>query len=520
MNNRRGNILWVDDEIHHLKPHILFLEEKGYNLTQVTNGQDAIALINKNNYDLILLDHSMPGMDGLETLKRIKRSQPNKIVILITKTEDEWLMNEAIAGQVEQFLTKPVNPSQIFMACKQTLEKIKLQEEKVTSDYLKEFQEIDQSLKSDMTINDWWDLYDRLVDWQVKFDTFRNTGLESILDEQIQTCNKEFVHFIEANYEKWMQGSDRPVLPVDVIEKYVKPLLNKNKRVLLLVVDCMRYDHFKTLIPIFESLFKVKTYPAFSLLPTATPYSRNSIFSGLFPDEMISKYPKQEEDLKTDSHSLNRHEKEFLVNNLKRLRLSHKSCHYHKIWAVDEGNKFLNRVKDFSKQDILAMVVNFVDILAHKSSQMDVLREMVPNESGYRIAVKAWFENSWLFQVLKYLSEMGWSIVLTSDHGSIKVKNDVLVLADRDASSGVRYKYGRNLNTNNKNALIIKDPDRYRLPSLGPQPSYIIAKNENYFVYPNEAHKFQSKFKNSFQHGGISMEEMMIPIAVMEPIDR
>ena len=519
MTDQRGNILWVDDEIHHLKPHILFLEEKGYNLTKVTNGQDAIALLNENNYDLILLDHSMPGMDGLETLKKIKTNQPNKIVILITKTEDEWLMNEAITSQVEQFLTKPVNPSQIFMACKQALEKIKLQEEKVTSDYLKEFQEINSILVNKLTINDWWMLYDRLVDWQIKFDTFRNTGLGSILDEQIQTCNKEFVQFVEDNYEKWMQGNNRPVLPNDVISKYVKPLLDEDKRVLLLVVDCMRYDHFKTLLPIFESLFRVKIHPAFSLLPTATPYSRNAIFSGIFPDEMISRYPKQKEDFKLDSSSLNQHEREFLIDNLKKLNLQHKSMHYHKIWAVNEGKKFLNRVKDFSKQDLLAMVVNFVDILAHKSSQMDVLREMVPNESGYRIAVKSWFENSWLFQVLKYLSEMGWSVVLTSDHGSIKVKNDTLVLANRDASSGIRYKYGRNINTNDKNALIIKDPERYRLPSLGPQPSYIIAKSENYFVYPNDAHKFQSKFKNSFQHGGISMEEMMIPIAVMEPDD-
>ena len=517
MMKNRGNILWVDDEIHHLKPHILFLEKKGYDLTQVTNGQDAIALVNQKNYDLILLDHTMPGMDGLETLREIKRDHPNKIIIMITKTEDEWLMDEAITSQVEQFLTKPVNPSQIFMACKLTLEKIKLQEEKAISDYLKEFQEIEQSLRNDLTIDDWWTLYDRLVDWQIKFDTFKNTGLGTILSEQIQTCNKEFVYFIESKYKSWMQTKNRPVLPNDIIENYVKPLLVDEKRVLLLVVDCMRYDHFKSILPTLESLFTIKTYPAFSLLPTATPYSRNAIFSGMFPDEMVVQYPEQAEDFKSDTSSLNQHENRFLIDNLKKLNLGHKSIHYHKIWAVNEGNKFNNRIKDFSKKDLLAMVVNFVDILAHKSSQMDVLKEMVPNESGYRIAVKAWFENSWLFEVLKYLSEMGWHIVMTSDHGSVRVKNDVMVAADRSASSGVRYKYGRNLNTNDKTALIIKEPDQYKLPSFGAQPSYIIAKNDNYFVYPNEAHKFQSKFKNSFQHGGISMEEMIIPVAVMKP---
>jgi hypothetical protein len=425
-------------------------------------------------------------------------------------------MDEAITGQVEQFLIKPVNPSQIFMACKQTLEQIKLREQKATSDYLKEFQEIDARLRDDLSADDWWKLYDQLVDWQIKFDKYKDTGLGSILEEQIQSCNREFSHFIESNYESWMSTNNRPTLSPDIVSKYVQPILEQDKKVCLLVVDCMRHDHFKAMMDLLEPFFNIDIDYKFSLLPTATPYSRNAIFSGLYPDEMVKKYPQQARDMEKHASSLNQHEKQFLIDQLKKYGLGNKRVHYHKIWAVEEGKKFQNRIKDYIQQDVLALVVNFVDILAHKSSQMDVLKEMVPDESGYRTAVRSWLEHSWLLQVLKKLSENNFTVIMTSDHGSIRVQHDVMVSADREASSGVRYKFGRNLNTKEKNALVIKEPEKYRLPSFGPQPSYIVAKDDTYFVYPNQAHKYQAKFKNSFQHGGISMEEMMVPVAIMK----
>ena len=516
MSNSRGNILWVDDEIEHLKPHILFLEEKGYTLSQASNGQDAIELCKANNYHLILLDQSMPGMDGLETLSEIKKNRSSQLIIMITKTEDEWLMDEAMSGQVEQFLIKPVNPNQIFMACKQALEFDKLREKKVTSEYLREFQEIDELMNQDLNADDWWKLYDRLVNWQIKFDTYRDTGLSSVLDDQIKTCNKEFSNFVEARYHTWMFNDERPVLPNDIFNNYIKPNLRNGNRICLLVLDCMRYDHFKAMMPLLETLFTIDLKYCLSLIPTATPYSRNAIFCGMFPDAMVSNYSEQESDMRSDSTSLNQHEEQFLIDQMKRAGLDNKSIHYHKIWAVEEGKKFEKRIKDYANKDLVSIVVNFVDILAHKSSQMDVLKEMVPDESGYRTAVKYWLENSWLFQVLKHLANKDFTIIMTSDHGSIRVQNDVMVSADRNASSGVRYKYGRNLNTNKKHALIIKEPGQYRLPVFGPQPSYVIAKDDNYFVYPNEAHKYQEKFKNSFQHGGISMEEMIVPLAIMK----
>jgi len=516
MKNSRGNILWIDDEIHHLKPHILFLEEKGYTLTQAANGQDGIALAQQNEFDLILLDQSMHGMDGLETLAELKKNRSSLPVIMITKTEDEWLMDEAITGQVEQFLIKPVNPSQIFMACKQTLEQVKLKEEKATSDYLKEFQKIEARLSENLTHDDWWDLYDTLVEWQLKFDQYKDTGLSSILKEQIDSCNREFVNFVNSNYISWLNGESSPILSPDIFQSFVKPHLEQNQKVCFLVVDCMRHDHFKAMQSLLDPYFTINTKPSFSLLPTATPYSRNAIFSGLYPDELVRKYPKQLNDFEQNADSLNQYEKLFLIDQLNRFGLGHKRVHYHKIWAVEEGKKFQNRIKDYIQMDVVALVVNFVDILAHKSSQMDVLKEMVPDETGYRAAVKSWLEHSWLLQVLRKLGENGFTVIMTSDHGSIRVQSDVMVAADRDASSGVRYKFGRNLNTKEKNAIIIREPELYRLPSYGPQPTYLIAKDDNYFVYPNQAHKFQAKFKNSFQHGGISMEEMMVPVGIMK----
>ena len=293
MEHSRGHILWVDDEIHHLKPHILYLEEKGYNLTPAANGNDAVALVQKNSFALVLLDQSMPGMDGLETLMEIKKINSYLPVIMITKTEDEWLMDEAITGQVEQFLIKPVNPSQIFMACKQVLEKVKLGEEKATSEYLQEFQKIEFRLEETMDMRDWWDLYNRLVDWQIKFDEFKDTGLGTILGEQIKTCNREFSFFVESHYRDWIRSEKRPAMSPDVVTQFVKPCLEQNEKVCLIVVDCMRHDQFQSLMPIFESMFNVNVSYKLSLLPTATPYSRNAIFCGLFPDEMVKKYPEQ-----------------------------------------------------------------------------------------------------------------------------------------------------------------------------------------------------------------------------------
>ncbi len=517
INNNRGKILWVDDEIQHLKPHIMFLEQKGYLLSKATNGNDAIAMLNSNTFNLVLLDQSMSGIDGLETLKEIRKINSSIPVIMITKTEDEWLMDEAITGQVEQFLIKPVNPSQIFMACKQVLEKNKLGGEKAATNYLKEFQKIELRLQSDLNISDWWAIYNSLVDYQITFDSYKNTGLNSILDDQVDTCNRQFSSFINQNYKNWIFSKDRPTLSVDVIPKFVKPNLINNQKVCLIVIDCLRLDQFKSMAPTLERLFNISLDYKISLLPTATPYSRNAIFSGMFPDEMVSKYPQQGKIMAEHSNSLNKFEDLFLHDQLNKMGLKEKKIHYHKIWSVDEGAKIQNHIQDFLQKDLLAFVINFVDILTHSSSQSNILKEMVPDESGYRKVVKTWLENSWLIKVLEKLRDNNFKVIITSDHGSVRVKKDVMVAADKEASTGVRYKYGRNIKANSKNALIIDRPYEYKLPVFGQQPTYVIAKNDVFFIYPNQANKFLSKFKNSFQHGGISMEELLVPVATLNP---
>ena len=332
----KGHILWVDDEIHHLKPHILFLESKGYKVSTATNGNDADVLNKNNRYDLILLDQTMPGIDGMETLQKIKIQRISIPVIMITKSEDEWLMDEAISQQVNQFLIKPVSPNQIYIACKQILEKNKIIEDKTTSDYLKDFQKINDDLDNIISTDDWWDLYIRLVQWQLKFDEYGDSGLSNILDEQIQSCNKSFSYFIENNYEGLTQKTDHSLLSPGIFQNYLLPLINNNQKVCMIVIDCMRCDQFLSVLPYLESLFNIELSYHISLLPSATPYSRNAIFSGLYPDELIKKYPNQKELFINHADGLNKYEHKFLLDQLDRHDVSNKRVHYHKIWAIEE----------------------------------------------------------------------------------------------------------------------------------------------------------------------------------------
>mgnify|MGYP003991398475 FL=1 len=517
MQKTRGNILWVDDEIDHLKPHILFLEEKGYSIVTCANGKDGIDLSKNTVFDLVLLDQFMPGLDGMETLRGIKENNPALPIIMITKSEEEWLMDEAISEKIAQFLIKPVNPNQIFMACKQVLENIKIRSEKTNSGYLQEFQKIEIDVEEATSFNDWWRIYNRLVKWQLDFDEQKEVSLNQILEEQIQSSNRKFTHFVEDNYEKWLVEKDRPNLSTDVFQKFVQPILMENTKVCMLVMDAMRLDQFMSLYPMLAENFTIRIESSSSILPSSTPFSRNAIFSGLFPEEFCRKYPEQLSAMSEDRGSLNQFEKTFLKDQLTRAGLTDKSLHYHKIWAANEGQKFQSRVSEYLNLDLLAIVVNFVDQLAHRRSESDVIKEMVPDESGYRHAVKVWYENSWIRSVLTDLGAAGYKIVLTSDHGSVMVNRSSMVAADKHSSSGVRHKHGRNINANDKSALDIRNLESYKLPSLGHQNNYLLAKDDYFFLYPNEQHKYKNMLKGSFQHGGLSMEEMMVPIFIMDP---
>ena len=517
MHNERGKILWIDDEIEHLKPHILFLEEKGYKISISDNGQNGIAKSKEEVFDLVLLDQFMPGIDGIEVLKAIKEENPALPVVMITKSDEEWLMDEAISEKIEHFLIKPVNPSQIFIVCKQVLEDSIIKSDKATSGYLKEFQQIEMDIDNCNKLDDWWEIYNRLIKWESDFEDQKEPSLVQILDEQLQSCNHKFTKFIEKEYENWLYKEDRPILSNDIFSKVVKPILDNNEKVCLVVMDAMRLDQFMSLYPILAENFKIKIYPSVSLLPSATPFSRNAIFSGLFPDQFCKKYPEQLEAMNLDKGSLNHFENQFLEDQLKRNNLSNITHHYHKIWMVEEGKHFLSKIEKYLNNDLIAIVVNFVDQLAHRRSESDVLKEMVPDEISYRKAVKAWYEKSWIRSVLSILGSSGYKVVMTSDHGSIMVNKSTIVAADRNSSSGVRYKHGRNINASEKHSIDIRDISKFRLPELGHQTNYLLSKDDYYFLYPNEQNKYKIRLNGSFQHGGVSMQEMMVPIMVMDP---
>ena len=517
MHNERGKILWIDDEIEHLKPHILFLEEKGYKISISDNGRNGIAKSKEEVFDLVLLDQFMPGIDGIEVLKAIKEENPALPVVMITKSDEEWLMDEAISEKIEHFLIKPVNPSQIFIVCKQVLEDSIIKSDKATSGYLKEFQQIEMDIDNCNKLDDWWEIYNRLIKWESDFEDQKEPSLVQILDEQLQSCNHKFTKFIEKEYENWLFKEDRPILSNDIFSKVVKPILDNNEKVCLVVMDAMRLDQFMSLYPILAENFKIKIYPSVSLLPSATPFSRNAIFSGLFPDQFCKKYPEQLEAMNLDKGSLNHFENQFLEDQLKRNNLSNITHHYHKIWMVEEGKHFLSKIEKYLNNDLIAIVVNFVDQLAHRRSESDVLKEMVPDEISYRKAVKAWYEKSWIRSVLSILGSSGYKVVMTSDHGSIMVNKSTIVAADRNSSSGVRYKHGRNINASEKHSIDIRDISKFRLPELGHQTNYLLSKDDYYFLYPNEQNKYKIRLNGSFQHGGVSMQEMMVPIMVMDP---
>ncbi len=517
MHNERGKILWIDDEIELLKPHILFLEEKGYKISISDNGQNGVEKSKQNVFDLVLLDQFMPGIDGIEVLKEIKDNNPALPVIMITKSDEEWLMDEAISEKIEHFLIKPVNPSQIFIVCKQVLENSQIKSDKAISGYLKDFQQIEEDINNCHKLDDWWEIYIRLIKWESEFEDQKETSLVQILEEQFQSCNHKFTKFIEEKYKNWLFVEDRPILSNDIFSKKVKPLLDKNEKVCLVVMDAMRLDQFMSLYPILAENFTIKINPSVSLLPSATPFSRNAIFSGLFPDQFCKKYPEQLEAMILDNGSLNHFESRFLEDQLKRNNLSNISHHYHKIWMVDEGKRFLSKIDKYLNNDLIAIVVNFVDQLAHRRSESDVLKEMLPDEISYKKAVKAWYEKSWIRSVLTKLGSSGYKIVMTSDHGSIMVNKSTIVAADKNSSSGVRYKHGRNINASDKHSVDIRDLSKFRLPEIGYQTNYLLSKNDYYFLYPNEQNKYKIKLSGSFQHGGISMQEMMVPIIIMDP---
>ena len=521
MNNKK--ILWVDDEIDLLRSHIIFLSEKGYDVDTATNGEDAISSVKEHLYDLIFLDEMMAGMGGLETLGQIKEINPNIPVVMVTKSEEEALMNEAIGGKIADYLTKPVNPSQVLLVCKKLLDAKKITGEYAAKDYLQDFNAISQALMNKMDFAEWTDIYVKMVNWDIELDTHLEIGLRQTLNDQFREANKEFSKFVESSYKNWISNPediDSPVMSPGIVPKYILPHLKDEKSVVFFfVLDCLRLDQWMLMEKHLIDSFKINKEFYYSIIPTATPYARNSLFSGLFPSEIEKHYPDLWSSGNDDERSMNKYEKELLQLLLDRKKIKLRNdLKYIKIIDPEVGRTFEQNILSYQNTQLTAVVVNFLDMIAHGRSDSDLLKEIAPDEPAYRSLTNSWFTHSSLFSTLRTLSKIkNVKIFITTDHGSIRSLRGAKVLGDKEASTNLRFKYGRNLKVDGKHAIFIKNSEDYRLPKRGVTVNYIIAKEDYYFVYPTDYHKYLTYYKDTFQHGGISMEEMILPVIMLEP---
>jgi len=515
-----SRILWADDEIDLLRPHILFLESRGFEVTSVTNGTDAIEQVREGRCDLVLLDEQMPGMGGLEALNAIKDLAADLPVVMITKSEEERIMEEALGGKISDYLTKPVNPSQVLLTCKRILDGRRIESEAASQNYLQSFGEITSALMNPLEHADWVALYQRLIKYDLELDT--DEGVRQVLEDQYQEANRSFSRYVEKSYKGWISAADsapdedRPALSHEVIPKWVLPEMDKNKPVIFFVIDCMRYDQWLEFEKLLAPLFSIQKDYHYSILPTATPYSRNSIFSGMLPVDIAHNYQRIWSDGEDDEHSRNRNEEQFLNDQLKR-RHRKARVRYDKLIGTKDGREFQSSVHDLLQSDLSAVVVNFVDILAHSRSDSAVLKEIAPDERAYRALTRTWFEHSWLFSAFQQLAETDCTIVITTDHGAVRSLHGTKVVGDRETSTALRYKYGRNLKCDSRHAVFVKHPEEFGLPSDNRDTNFIIAKEDYYFVYPTNYHHYLNKYRDTMQHGGMSMEEMILPVIKMRP---
>ncbi|WP_417873214.1 PglZ domain-containing protein [Xanthomarina gelatinilytica] len=512
------NILWVDDEIDLLKPHILFLEKKNYQVTTCQSGTEALEILDDKNFDIVFLDENMPGLTGLETLNEIKEKRDTLPVVMITKSEEEYIMEEAIGNKIADYLIKPVNPNQILLSIKKNLDHSRLVSEKTTSNYQQEFRKIAMDLSMVNTFEEWANLYQKLIYWELQLENIEDAGMFEILESQKSEANTQFGKFIDKHYPSWFEPhTEAPTLSHTLFKNKIVPELSKEQPTLLVVIDNLRYDQWKAFEPIVNNYYKkVAETPFYSILPTATQYARNAIFSGLMPSDMEKLHPDLWKN-DTDEGGKNLHEDEFLKAQLKRLGLSHLKTEYHKITNLKTGKKLVDNFKSLKDNDLTVVVYNFVDMLSHSKTEMDVVKELASNDKAYRSLTQSWFKNSPLLEMIQQAQQLGFKLILTTDHGTINVKNPSKVIGDKDTSLNLRYKTGRSLTYEDKDVLVAKDPKNIHLPSITMSSSFIFAKGDLFFAYPNNYNHYVSYYRNTYQHGGVSLEEMIIPFVVLSP---
>lgn len=509
-------ILWADDEIDLLKPHILFLESKGYDVTPVNNGSTAVDKNEEEDFDIIFLDENMPGITGLEALSRIKKEKPQVPVVMITKSEEEYIMEEAIGSDISDYLIKPVNPNQILLSIKKNLEQSKLVSQKTNSNYQQEFRELGMQLNSRLDLDEWYDVYDKLVYWEIKLDSIEDSGMKEILAMQKKEANTQFAKFIENNYLDWLNGvEDAPEMIHTLFKNKINPLLDNHKP-FVVVIDNLRYDQWKMLSPTFSKYFNIKHEEiVYSILPTATHYARNALFGGLMPSELAKKYPKlwrSEE----DEGGKNMFEADFLESNLKRLGRDIKWS-YNKITNLNAGKKLADNFNQLLDNDLNVIVYNFVDMLSHARTDMDVIKELADDETAYRSLTVSWFEHSPLHDIIKQCAESGRKLIITTDHGTVKVSNPIKIVGERSVNTNLRYKVGKSMSYKPKDVYQVKNPEDAFLPKPSMSAEFVFTRNEDFFVYPNKFNHFVRLYNDTFQHGGISLEELLIPFVELDP---
>jgi len=511
-------ILWADDEIEFLKPHILFLEQKNCQVITVNNGKDAVDLMAKQPFDIIFLDENMPGLSGLETLHQIKSSHPLIPIVMITKSEEESIMENAIGSHISDYLIKPVNPNQILLCLKKNLDNKRLISEKTTLTYQQEFRNIDMKIQNRPTHKDWADIYKQLVYWELELDKSKDSAMIEVFKMQKTEANHQFARFVDTNYFKWMtETEDKPVMSHMLLKEKVFPLLEPHKSVFFLLIDNLRYDQWKAIQPVFEEYYHIDSDEIYySLLPTCTQYARNSLFAGLLPVHIEKAYPdlwlNEEED-----GNKNMHENELLTQLLKRYGKNFKHS-YSKVLNLSFGKRLSESISNYVQNPLNVVIYNFVDMLSHARTDIELIRELADNEAAYRSLTLSWFEHSSLLEIIKELSSKKVKIMLTTDHGSIQVTNPVKITGDRNINSNLRYKVSKVLNYDKRDVFEVKNPSDAFLPKVHLSSSFIFAIENKFFVYSNNDYAHYSNFyKNTFQHGGISMEEMLIPFITMSP---
>lgn len=509
-------ILWADDEIDLLKPQLLFLEKKGYKVITVTNGYDALEECENNTeIDLIFLDESMPGMTGLETLSKIKEQRPHLPVVMITKNEAENVMEEALGAQITDYLIKPVNPNQILLTLKKIVDNKRLVREKTSSDYQQEFRQIFMEINSGLDYEEWVNIYRRIVNWEIKLDESNSTAMWDILADQKGEANAAFSKYMEKNYLNWVRDNEGPVMSNSLLRSKVFPKLDPDVPTILLVLDNLRYDQWRVLEPIFNDYFRTEEEDYFfSILPTATQYSRNALFAGMMPSEIEQHYPQWwKNDM--DEGGKNQYEHELLTELIGRTFRKGLKFDYVKVTNAYHAKQLNDNILNYLSNDLSVIVYNFIDMLSHARTEMEVLKELAGDEKAYRSLTRSWFENAQLWNALQQAAERGAQLFVTTDHGTIRVKTPSKVVGDRETTTNLRYKVGKNLQYDRRDVLDVRDPKLAKLPRPNVSSTFIFAKEDKFFLYPNNYNHYNNYYRNTFQHGGISLEEVICPIVRM-----